>query len=184
MQMGMDLDKWNNLITEIRKSRTTFDNAETTKSFGTIVIEFGNIQSKVSLKYDAWQQEFVSHFAIVLSENMQVFVRDVAKARKELEQESNLEGTISEAIPILKHIQRLDGQVPVWRDLSETLRLSERSLERQRYSFPDTWIYSEQSSGEWSSFLEIYERKKGLIASELSRKRFFGISISTLISFP
>lgn len=49
-RLGEDLNKWQALLVQIRKARGTFDNAETKKEFGPVVIDYGKVSSAVSLK--------------------------------------------------------------------------------------------------------------------------------------
>lgn len=49
-RLGEDLNKWQALLVQIRKARGTFDNAETKKEFGPVVIDYGKVRSAVSLK--------------------------------------------------------------------------------------------------------------------------------------
>lgn len=42
-RLGEDLSKWQALLVQIRKARGTFDNAETKKEFGPVVIDYGKV---------------------------------------------------------------------------------------------------------------------------------------------
>ncbi|KAI8505359.1 Cytoplasmic dynein 1 heavy chain 1 [Branchiostoma belcheri] len=55
-RIGEGIQRWVNVIVEVKQSRATFDTAEVRKEFGPIVIEFGKVQSKVNLKYDSWHK--------------------------------------------------------------------------------------------------------------------------------
>lgn len=44
-RLGEDLSKWQALLVQIRKARGTFDNAETKKEFGPVVIDYGKVGS-------------------------------------------------------------------------------------------------------------------------------------------
>lgn len=44
-RLGEDLNKWQALLVQIRKARGTFDNAETKKEFGPVVIDYGKVSS-------------------------------------------------------------------------------------------------------------------------------------------
>ncbi len=62
-----------------RLARKTFDTSETKQEFGPIVIEFGKVQSKVSLKYDSWHKEVLSKFGNMLGGKMTDFHGSVSK---------------------------------------------------------------------------------------------------------
>lgn len=42
-RLGEDLGKWQALLVQIRKARGTFDNAETKREFGPVVIDYGKV---------------------------------------------------------------------------------------------------------------------------------------------
>jgi len=42
-RLGEDLTKWQALLVQIRKARGTFDNAETRKEFGPVIIDYGKV---------------------------------------------------------------------------------------------------------------------------------------------
>lgn len=43
-RLGEDLNKWQALLVQIRKARGTFDNAETRKEFGPVIIDYGKVR--------------------------------------------------------------------------------------------------------------------------------------------
>ena len=168
-QLGTDVHKWQTLLSEIRKSRSAFDNAETKRAFGSIVVQYDQIQSKVSLKYDAWQREFMMHFGTIVGESMQTLLRVLVKARRDLEDSGELDGNTSDAVQIINRIEAVAESIPDWESMIVNLRMSQKLLERQRFSFPQDWIYLEHVEAEWSALNVIYNRKRSLIATELGK---------------
>lgn len=51
--LGEDVAKWMACINDINKCRMTFDTSDSHKEFGPVTVNYGKVQSKVSLKYDA-----------------------------------------------------------------------------------------------------------------------------------
>lgn len=51
-RLGEDLTKWQALLVQIRKARGTFDNAETRKEFGPVVIDYGKVEIILGLPVD------------------------------------------------------------------------------------------------------------------------------------
>ena len=49
------------------------------RSFGPVTIEYGKVQSKVSLKYDSWHKDALAKFSALLSSCMTEFHAEVAK---------------------------------------------------------------------------------------------------------
>lgn len=41
------MSRWDRLIQDMKRSRTTFDNSDTARFFGPIVVEYGTVQTKV-----------------------------------------------------------------------------------------------------------------------------------------
>jgi dynein heavy chain 1 len=80
-RFGEDISLWMRLLNDIRKSRATFDTADTRKEFGPIVVDFGKVQSKVSLKYDSWHKDALGKFGAILSNEMTTFHSQISKAR-------------------------------------------------------------------------------------------------------
>jgi hypothetical protein len=66
-----------------RQTRSTFDTAEVKRSFGPVTIEYGKVQSKVSLKYDSWHKDALAKFSALLSSHMTTFHAEVAKVSAE-----------------------------------------------------------------------------------------------------
>ncbi len=73
IRLGDDLFKWQRLLEEIKKSRRTFDNSESEKRFGCIVIQYGQVQSSVNHKYDLWHKDVLKKFGTKLADAMRIF---------------------------------------------------------------------------------------------------------------
>ena len=50
----------------------------------------------------------------------------------------------------------------------ETYKEGQRLLERQRFQFPSTWLYSDNVDGEWSAFSDIIRRKDLSIQTQVA----------------
>ncbi|EFI28556.1 cytoplasmic dynein heavy chain 1 [Coprinopsis cinerea okayama7 len=93
-RLGDSLAHWQQLLTEIKKARTTFDTSETSKNFGVCVIDYEQVQARVNAKYDAWQKEILSRFGVKLGNAMKEMHAQILKARNELEHHS-IEGLMA-----------------------------------------------------------------------------------------
>ena len=87
-RLGDSLAHWQQLLTEIKKTRSTFDTSETQKSFGACVIDYEQVQARVNAKYDTWQKDILSRFGVKLGNAMKDMHAQILKARNELEQHS------------------------------------------------------------------------------------------------
>lgn len=92
-RLGDSLALWQQLLTEIKKARSTFDTSDTQKSFGVCVIDYEQVQARVNAKYDAWQRDILSRFGIKLGNAMKDMHATILKARNDLEHQS-IEGLV------------------------------------------------------------------------------------------
>jgi hypothetical protein len=92
-RLGEDLAHWQQLLTEIKKARSTFDTTETQKTFGVCVIDYEQVQARVNAKYDAWQRDILSRFGVKLGNVMKEMHASILKARNDLEHHS-IEGIV------------------------------------------------------------------------------------------
>ncbi|KAI8361054.1 dynein heavy chain [Mortierella sp. GBAus27b] len=166
--LGEDLAKWQQLLLEIKKARSTFDNSETEQSFGAAVIDYEQVQSKVNAKYDSWQREILNRFGGMLGTTMRDFHGSVSKARHDLELHSVEGNSTGEAVTFITFVQDLKRKVAKWEHDVELFRQGQKTLERQRYQFPNDWLYVDQIDGEWSAFNEILTRKNTAIQDQIA----------------
>jgi dynein heavy chain 1 len=163
-----NISDWMQLLADIKKSRSTFDTSETRREFGPIVIDYGKVQSKVSLKYDSWHKDALSKFGGMLGTEMTTFHGQIAKARVELEQQTIEAASTSEAVNIITDVQNLKRKMKAWEKQVATYKDGQRILERQRFHFPTTWLHVDNVEGEWSAFNEIIRRKNQSIETQVA----------------
>ncbi|KAG6328090.1 hypothetical protein ID866_10999 [Astraeus odoratus] len=92
-RLGDSLAHWQQLLTEIKKARSTFDTSETQRSFGVCIVDYEQVQARVNAKYDAWQRDILSRFGVKLGNAMKEMHAAILKARNELEHHS-IEGLV------------------------------------------------------------------------------------------
>ena len=167
-RLESDIPKWMKALEDIKSSRKTFDTSETSKDFGPIKVDFGKVQSKVSLKYDSWHKEVLSKFGNMLGNEMQDFYGQVSKSRTELEQQSIETSNTSEAVGFITYVQSLKKKLKSWEKQVDSYKEGQRILERQRFQFPTTWLYSDNIEGEWGAFSDILKRKDSSIQTQVA----------------
>eukprot|EP00731_Ephydatia_muelleri_P024350 Em0016g621a len=168
-RLESDLTRWQRVLMDIKKSRKTIDNIEIMKRFGPVEIHYGNVQSKVNLKYDSWHREILSRFGTLLAQNMQEFHITISRSRTELENYSVDATTTSEAVGFITLMQDLKRKVRVWDTKIESFRGGEKILDRQRFQFPPDWIYIDHVEGEWGAFVEIMKRKDAAVQTQIGQ---------------
>lgn len=165
--LGTDLVNWLQIIAEIRKSRATFDTTEVFRSFGVIAVSFDQVQSRVNAKYDSWQRDIVQRFAGVLSTAMNELFGELKKARTDLERQSLEASTTAQAVSFITNVQKSEQRVKVWAPLVDLFQKSSNTLTRERYHFPEDWLYVDRISDEWKALREILARKSKQVQDQI-----------------
>lgn len=166
-RLGDSLSLWQQLLLEIRKTRSTFDNSDTSKSFGVADINYEQVQSKVNAKYDMWQKEILGRFGSKLGVAIKETHSIILKARHDIEHHS-IEGSSTAAtVTFITFVTDLNKRVKIWTPEIEMFNQGQKTLERQRYQFPNDWLHIDQLEGEWSAFKDILARKTASIQEQL-----------------
>ncbi|CAM9594499.1 unnamed protein product [Lampetra planeri] len=167
-RLGENLTRWQAVLNQMRKSRLTFDNAETHKEFGPVVVDYGKVQAKVNLKYDSWHKEVLSKFGHHLGLFMQDFHTNISKSRQELEQHSVDTASTSDAVTFITFVQSLKRKIKSFEKQVDLFRNGQRLLERHRFQFPPSWLYIDNVEGEWGAFSDIMKRKDAAIQQQVA----------------
>ncbi|KAL7751554.1 dynein heavy chain [Sorochytrium milnesiophthora] len=167
-RLGDDLSKWQQILLEIRRARSTFDTSQSEKSFGAIIIDYEQVQAKVNAKYDQWQRDVLTKFGAKLGQTMRDTYNTIAKSRHDLEHQSAEGASTADAVSFIIFVQELKRKVAAWAADVEVFRSGQKVLERQRFLFPADWLYIEQIDGEWSAFNEILTRKNNAIQDQIA----------------
>ncbi|GJN87844.1 hypothetical protein Rhopal_000799-T1 [Rhodotorula paludigena] len=167
-RLGDQLSSWQQLLLEIRKTRSTFDNSESQRSFAVAVIDYEQVQSKVTAKYDAWQRDLLGRFGSKLGAAMKETHAAILKARHDLEQHSIETSSTAATVTFITFVQDVKRRVKTWAPQIEVFSSGQKTLERQRYQFPPDWLYVDQVENEWSAFNEILARKDASIQEQLA----------------
>ena len=157
--LGDDLTLWLQLLQEIRKSRATFDTADTKRAFGAVIIDYEQVQTKVNAKYDQWQQEIIQKFGSKLGEDMAGTHRDISQARQDLEKQTLDASSTAQAVSFITMVEQCKAKARIWEPKIDTFRQGQATLSRQRYQFPTGWLQVDQVDHEWQAFSEILSRK-------------------------
>ena len=162
-----------NTLVEIKKSRTTFDTADTRKEIGPIIVDYAKVQSKVTLKYDSWHKEVLGKFGSLLGNEMASLHSAISKSRTELEKQSIDTANTKDAVTFITYVQTLKTKIVQWNKQVEVYKEGQRILERQRFQFPNSWLHVDNIEGEWSAFNEIMKRKDASIQHQVTSLQVF-----------
>ena len=169
--LGDDLGKWLQLLQEIRKTRETFDTSESSKKFGTLTIDYEQVQMKVTGRYDQWQHEIRLKFAARLSIRMHEVNAEIEGARRDLEGQSLEASSTAQAVSFITVVQQCKRKVEVWEPEIETFRQGQTLLTRQRYQFSSDWLFVDHIDHEWNALNEILSRKLRIVEDQIDALR-------------
>lgn len=169
--LGEQLAKWLQLLQEIRKTRSTFDTTEVSRSFGHLTIDYDQVQTKVNAKYDQWQHEILTKFAVRLGNRVREVHAELEKARKDLEVQSLEATSTAQAVQFITIVQTCKRKVKAWGPEVEIFRQGQTALVRQRYQFPADWLSVEQVDSEWTALNEILTRKAKIVQDQTDALR-------------
>lgn len=169
--LGEDLAKWLHLLQEIRKTRETFDTSESSKTFGTVTIDYEQVQTKVTGRYDQWQHDIRLKFAGRLGNRMRELYADIEKARGDLEGQSLEASSTAQAVSFITVVQKCKRKVEVWEPEIDIFRQGQTLLTRQRYQFASDWLFIDQVDHEWMALNEILERKLKIVDDQTDALR-------------
>ncbi|RFU30184.1 hypothetical protein B7463_g6181, partial [Scytalidium lignicola] len=169
--LGEQLSKWLQLLQEIRKTRSTFDTTEVSRSFGSLTIDYDQVQTKVNAKYDQWQHEILTKFASRLGSRIREVHAEIEKARRDLEGQSLEASSTAQAVQFITIVQTCKRKVKAWGPEVETFRQGQTTLVRQRYQFPNDWVDVERVDSEWTSLNDILARKAKIVQDQTDALR-------------
>eukprot|EP00124_Ichthyophonus_hoferi_P005428 Ihof_evm1s783 gene=Ihof_evmTU1s783 len=166
-RLNDDIPMWHQLLVEIKDARSTFDNMSTFATFGMVVVDYGQVQTKVNIEYDVWHKRLLKHFGIRMNQATTDMYAQISKARAELEIHT-VETSTAEAVSFITFVQDLKRKVKTWKTQVDSIKSGQKLLERQRYQFPNDWLYADMLDGEWDAFSDILLRKDNLIQDEIA----------------
>ena len=165
-KLGDDMEKWQQLMTELKEERKTFDNSESEKIFGAICIDYSAVQAKVNNKYDSWHTEIMNKFAETTNENLKSFYTKITEAKTKLEN-SNLENLNTDIIECITDIQEIKKNMNNWKNDLTRYKNCKNILEKQKYRFSNDFIDMDKVESEWSKLQQILEKKWKLMEEQI-----------------
>ena len=157
--LGDDLNKWLQLLQEIRKTRSTFDTSGSSRNFGNVTIEYEQVQIKVNARYDQWQREIILKFAGRLGLRMREVSAELEQSRKDLESQSHETSSTAQAVAFITSVEECERKILVWGPEIDLFRSGQTTLTRQRYQYPADWLHIDQVDHAWAALNEILDRK-------------------------
>eukprot|EP00002_Diphylleia_rotans_P002763 TRINITY_DN1178_c0_g2_i14.p1 TRINITY_DN1178_c0_g2~~TRINITY_DN1178_c0_g2_i14.p1 ORF type:complete len:4518 (+),score=1049.96 TRINITY_DN1178_c0_g2_i14:77-13630(+) len=170
--LGRDLEKWQNMLTDVNKARNTFDTSETMQSFGPLVVNYHQVQETVRNKYDFLQAELVKKFKEIVGEESSRVMATLRESRERLEKSKLVGGKFQDIISLLNNIKDYGNALGRWEVEAKLCMTSNRYLISIRWlSLPEKWVTNDQLGSELDSFREIFSRKKQALDEKVPELR-------------
>ena len=167
-KLGDDISLWQKLLNEIRENRKTFDNSQTEKYFGPIIIDYRLVLNRINTKYDSWHTEIIGHFGSKFGDTLKSFYANCQNSRSKLEK-INFTNLSADIVDMVNEFQTIKRKHLEWSKEVEKFDSSGKLLERQRYKYPSDWLEIDKVMQEWSSFKQIFKRKAEQLDNEIPR---------------
>lgn len=169
--LGDDMEKWLQILNEIRNARSTFDTAESFKNFGTLRIDFRSVQLRIISKYDTWQQDVMLKFSKQLNTSIRDLCTLLESHRRELEMMNFDISSTDHVVSIVTKVQTCTNLLPKWEREVQLYSNGQTLLSRYRFRFPTNWLYVEQVEAEFSALQEILDKKTVIIDAQIDAIR-------------
>lgn len=163
--LGKNLTLWQKLLSDIQEARSTFDTSGHERKFGSIIVDYKQVQAQVSMRYDAWQKEILTKFVEILGTEVKDCFKILSKLRNELEKGS-FDGPTEQMVAF---ITVLNGITNKKMNIEEQIVLfieGEKLLQRRRFELPNDWMWVSNLQGEFDAFVQILNRKTKAMESE------------------
>lgn len=165
--LGTDMAKWLQIMSEIRKARSTFDTTDVYKTFGLLRIDFRTVQVRINAKYDGWQQDVILKFSHRLNSAMKDLCVEMESLRRDLEQQSIDAFSTDQVVATVTKVQSCNNFLAKWETQVTLFRNGQTTLSRYRFRFPSNWLFIDQVDNEWAALKEILGKKSAIIESQI-----------------
>ena len=165
-RLGDDMDKWQQLMNELKQGRKTFDTGDSEKIFGAIIINYSSVQTKVSNKYDSWHKEIMNQFAQQTNEDLKQFNKNINEAKSVLENNA-LENASSDIVAFITEISQVKNNLDKWQQDIDKYKNSYGILKKQNYKEPKDFLKIENVEKEWNKFKAILKQKSDAMEEQI-----------------
>ena len=160
------MEKWQQLMNELKQGRKTFDTGDNEKTFGAIIIDYSSVQTKVSNKYDNWHKEIMNQFALQTNEGMKQFSHNINEARSVLDKNA-LEDASSDIVAFITEISQVKRNLDKWQIDMDKYKNSHGILTKQKYKFPNDFLKIDKVEKEWNNFKQILKQKSDAMEEQI-----------------
>lgn len=166
-----DMTMWISKIKEIREARTIFDTTVSSKSWGggsngILEMDYSYVQSRISSRYDSWQNEVFARFSDILSIKIRETEALLSKAILSLEDVLDF-GVNLKLISLIVTNNSYMEKIEDWTSDISTYLEAQTLLQKLRFKLPNDWLFVEQLESNLSAIKDITLKKKATILEHL-----------------
>ena len=157
--MGSNVDMWQKLLSGLSKAKADLESESIEKLIGCVHVNLEQVQSSMSIRYDALQKDLLSSFSELVLEQTKQFSQVLSSTRSELERLS-VNASTTETINLILLVREVVHNLQSWKSQKNALMNCQVLLDSQNYNYPSDWIYSQQIENDWSSLEQILSRRQ------------------------
>ena len=157
--LGNNVDMWQKLLLGLAKAKTDLESESIEKVIGCVHVNLEQVQSSMSIRYDALQKDLLTSFSDLVFEQSKQFGQLLMKSRSDLEH-LNVDASTNETINLILLVRDIVHNLPSWKSQKNTLLNCQVLLDNQGFNYPTDWIYSQQIENDWSSLEQIVARRQ------------------------
>ncbi|CAI5758795.1 unnamed protein product [Candida verbasci] len=155
---------WYDKIKEILSLRNLFDQTESFKTFGQlIIIEFSKIQNRVAVNFDLLKKNLLHYFQTKLSLELKQFNQQLMKTKENLEEPLQFHGDAEKLFENIDNYLSSKNNLSIWLVRTNQFHDIQKYLSNQRVKFPMDWLFTEQLQNNLSMITSLIDRKCKLI---------------------
>lgn len=162
--LGDNLEDWQELLTEIKSGKKSFNYATDDVNYGPIIINYKYAQRKINNRYNSLHREILSEFGKNISTMINTFYEEITVERKNMEEiDMNDSEKIITAISSLRSCRNgLDN----WESTLKKLKAGESLLSEQKFVYPINWKEVSWVEGEFNRLKQNFEIKDSQYRNE------------------
>ena len=135
-----DIDKWRETIKEFREARVLLDCGSEDVAFGPISVSYFQIQSQVSLKYDAWWQDILRLYTNFLGDQIQSHLDELSETKESLEKIHLHPATnTTDLLRGVTFLRKTNEKISSWKQKSIDLSDGEKLARKFNRKMPQHW---------------------------------------------
>ena len=157
--MGSNVDMWQKLLSGLSKAKADLESESIEKVIGCVHVNLEQVQSSMSIRYDALQKDLLTSFSELVLEQTKQFSQVLSSTRSELERLS-VNASTNETINLILLVREVVHNLQTWKSQKNALMNCQVLLDNQNYNYPSEWIYSQQLENDWSSLEQILNRRQ------------------------